>query len=580
MEPWAPPDVYLSSVNRDALRERIARSMSSTALEGGGWILRLKAAAEGDMGVVIYKDPLLLSQLFEDDPAAVRPDDLHVVETRWSYWEKVFASEYSLAPLIAAGRHVIPLVSTTGERAFFQRIGVPHIFPMGGGSWANESTFKPLERRKTFDVCMVAATNMPDSVKRWSVFLDLVGRLGLRAALLRRGPEPGGDEPDVRQCVRERSLERRVAVISVDLPRWAMNEIYNASHFTVLLSEREGFNRSTSESLLAGTPLLVQSESIAVPPGVVNGDTGFFIDPAVIDATEFEHLRALAPELDPRGYALRSLCSSAATRALTKHLARYCAVRGLGWSGPVARHANDPRKVFVDAAPSVEPTVAPAKLAFVIVTCRADRAMLEEFVLPGLDAYTACGHAALLVVDADDDAFDDLGDKPGFTVLRDVGQARSRHLTAGRLLLGMMHAIDEGADWVVKLDSDSALVHTTLGRELARFDCRRPLQLGTPKEVSHVQGGGMILSRAAIEHQRAALTSTLRPGGRTAQGADDVLIGDVFLQHGVLPIGVPFVHCFWKRVGPIDWGRTCIVHSTKDASLAEELRTRRASGGA
>ena len=587
MENWFPGDYFRDGVDDQALRVRIEEFIKGQPSAEGASILQLKPSTPSDTGVLAYKDPLYLWGLAQYYPDQISRGDIHIVEPRWSYWRELFDSRYSVAPLLSAGFHMIVLVSTLEERTFFQRQGIPHLFPMGGGSWLSEEVFYPLEREKTFDVCMVAAVNMPDEVKRWRAFMEMVGRLGLKAVLLRRGPERALDDATPVAEAERLGVHRQVAIVNRYLNRTEMNQVYNISRFYTLLSYREGFNGSFAEALLAGCPALVQTNSISVPPHVMNDQTGFYIDPLTIRQEDFKQLVELSRIMRPREWALDNLCATASTKRLNEFLSAYCTANALPWQADAPVHCNNPRKKLT----SVRPTYISAssnvpehagvfqKIGFVLATYEGDRPAVEQFLLEGFKQYAARGHSIYLGIDEGEHAFDDLAREPGFYINRTPGASYGKHMTNARLLSAIAAAIAAGCKWIVKVDSDSAFVHINLEQELASFDPNELLQLGTPKEITHVQGGGMIFSAAAMRAAWVLLEEILAPGGHGAEGPDDVLLGDAMYRNGILPQGVKFVHCFWKKKSPVPWDRTCIVHSTKDESLKQELMDWMMAGG-
>lgn len=203
------------------------------------------------------------------------------------------------------------------------------------------------------------------------------------------------------------------------------------------------------------------------------------------------------------------------------------------------------------------------RLGFALVTYCKDLEIFEHYLLDGLLAYSSRGHTVVLCVADNDFAFDKFQNIAGFKILKISTKTLSNRHTNKRLYHALQYLNEANCDWLIKIDSDSALVNYHLDKELLAFDQNTPLQLGTYKEKEHVQGGGMILSKAAYELAKDKIKFFLNPDDSETVGPDDVLLGHALATYKIEPTSVDFIHCYWKQVKPIDWSKTCVVHSTK-----------------
>lgn len=150
----------------------------------------------------------------------------------------------------------------------------------------------------------------PDRSGREVVTITLMGRLGKRkgtydlleafAGLVREHPQarlvlPGdGEVEEVRALVRERGLEEVVEVpgwVSGDAQDalWARTDVYT------LPSYNEGLPGSVLEAMSAGLPC-VSTPVGGIPEAVIDGETGYLVDPGDVDALRGALAKLVADE--------------------------------------------------------------------------------------------------------------------------------------------------------------------------------------------------------------------------------------------------------------------------------------------
>lgn len=348
-EIWSPPLEYFSSdidLNR-FFYESNKFNMGNISDS----ILLIKEPSNSDTGVIIYRDPLFLFAHLNNNNTneSSLASYIHVVESRWSNWIEFYESRYSFFPLLEKDVHVILMVHTIEEKSYLERMNINFVYPFGGGSWISPNVFKPIRETKKYDLLMVASSNMPDKVKKWSIFLNLVEKLKLNAVLLRRDKEINHlDKETPLQMAIRLNIQNRVEIINRTLDREEMNFYYNQSKFTCVFSHREGFNRSFSESICANTPTLLIKGSIPVPEEFVNEHTGIYIDPTNFSMHLWLDILNKSNSMKPREWAIEHIAARKSTQILEEYLIKYCHEYNLPWQNGICVHYNNPRKTLTD----------------------------------------------------------------------------------------------------------------------------------------------------------------------------------------------------------------------------------------
>ena len=185
----------------------------------------------------------------------------------------------------------------------------------GSSDWVDPKVFRPLEGViKEYDVIYVANFN---SIKRQYVFLKALrnlmrNRIRLRAALVcGKWGECRGEIVDL---IEEFGLSERVRLFE-DLSQDDLNVLLNKSKVNVLLSLKEGSNRSLFEGFFAGTPGLVLANNVGVNKEYFNSQTG-----ACIYERDLEETLVFFSEnwhsFSPREWAIENISPTKTTEKL------------------------------------------------------------------------------------------------------------------------------------------------------------------------------------------------------------------------------------------------------------------------
>ena len=233
------------------------------------------------------------------------------------------------------------------DREFIDRVGGNlTAIPLGAADWVDPEVFVALEpSRRDIDVIMVASWL---SLKRHDVLFRAVrhARKVVRRLVLVGYASGGRTSEDIRKEARVAGVADLIE-IHERIPPTEVASLLSRSKVSVMLARREGANKALSESLFAGTPVVVTADNIGVNREMVNAATGRF-------ATDSELSRAIietvsgARDYRPREWALANTGYLNSTRKLED------AVRGLAqrdnedWTRPLFRKKNMPNLVFAD----------------------------------------------------------------------------------------------------------------------------------------------------------------------------------------------------------------------------------------
>jgi glycosyltransferase involved in cell wall biosynthesis len=169
----------------------------------------------------------------------------------------------------------------------------------GASDWVDARLFNQIDiERKIYDSIYIANTNPVKRVKRYLDAIrnivktghsDYVGCLVCAAW--------GGAQLQIEEMVRKYNLQKNI-VTKFSLSRDQVIEALNLSKVNVLLSYKEGSNRSLFEALFCGTPVICIAENVGVNKSYINEYTGLLVaDGSLEDALIWtaKHYTRFAP---------------------------------------------------------------------------------------------------------------------------------------------------------------------------------------------------------------------------------------------------------------------------------------------
>ena len=147
----------------------------------------------------------------------------------------------------------------------------------GSGCWVPQEDFKPQVIEKVFDSIYIANNNPIKRVYRYITAIKNIvegGAPEYRACLV--CSSWGGDDELVKALIKKSGVEKNI-ILKFSLPRTEVAKYLNMSRCNILLSYKEGSNRSLFESMFCDIPVICISENIGVDKSCINEFTGLLI---------------------------------------------------------------------------------------------------------------------------------------------------------------------------------------------------------------------------------------------------------------------------------------------------------------
>lgn len=154
----------------------------------------------------------------------------------------------------------------------------------GASDWVDARLFNKIDaEKKIYDSIYIANTNPIKRVKRYLDAIknvveaghsDYVGCLVCAAW--------GGAQLQIEDMVKKYNLQKNI-VTKFSLSRDQVIEALNLSKVNVLLSYKEGSNRSLFEALFCGTPVICIAENVGVNKSYINEYTGLLVVDSLLE---------------------------------------------------------------------------------------------------------------------------------------------------------------------------------------------------------------------------------------------------------------------------------------------------------
>lgn len=309
-------------------------------------ILKQYDPASRELGVLLvkYSEAILAMPAMYDLGALASRYMLVLEPSQWGYQDSRF--------LLYAGSDLDVLVQSPRRPDFeFLESLNTNLVPInvGSGDWGDPALFQPRESGKEaqYDVVMVAAW---DPLKRHEVFFRAAARIkrengrALRFALI--GYNMGWTREPIERLLRQYDLERDCEIFE-DIPHVEVARILADSRVSLLLSLREGSNKSIYESMFCGTPIIVYRHQRGMNLEHVNARTGLLADDDELTEA-IKDVLDHAGEFDPRGWALENVGYVNSSKKIDAALKAMSNDRGRSFTRIVAKK-NGPHLRYADA---------------------------------------------------------------------------------------------------------------------------------------------------------------------------------------------------------------------------------------
>lgn len=204
-----------------------------------------------------------------------------VLEPSWSGY-----ADPDILGWITRARNIIVQSSELQDRVLlncFPETFIPVSF--GSGSWVPEENFSPdVDAAKDFDSIYIANNN---PIKRVSRYLRAIKKVTEKDASYRAClvcASWGGGDAFITQLVGDLGLEKNIA-LHFSLSQKEVAALVNRSRCNILLSYKEGSNRTLFESMFCNVPVICLSENIGVNKAHINEFTGLLVPDSQLESS-------------------------------------------------------------------------------------------------------------------------------------------------------------------------------------------------------------------------------------------------------------------------------------------------------
>jgi len=298
-------------------------------------ILSLPCIAEGSIkkGVLLISFTTTLPFYLEHRQfATLDKFFVFVLEPSWAG----YADPLILAFLLKA-THCVVQASEESDRVLINTL-FPDVraITIGASDWVNPAVFRPMDTEKKYDSIYVANLN---PIKRVFRFLEAIDRIrkdfpDYKACLICAGW--GGTSSAISEYISKRKLQNNIEFIP-GLPRNELVKAVDASKTNILLSFKEGSNRSLFESMFANVPVICIHENVGVNKSYINEYTGLLVSDSALEIA-LVGMHGGWSQFEPRSWAL----SNIAPEPTTRKYGSFCNLQ-------LWVKSNDPEVIYLDS---------------------------------------------------------------------------------------------------------------------------------------------------------------------------------------------------------------------------------------
>lgn len=259
------------------------------------------------------------------------------------------------------GREVIVQSSAASDRHLLQHLGT-NLVPVecGASDWVDHRLFRPIGHAKEFDSVYVANLTKNKRIHAYLCAVAEAARIdpAYRGALV--CSSWGGQRSTIEALLDFYGVRSRVPVFH-QLTQVELNDVLNRAKVNVLMSLKEGSNKSLFESMFAGTPALALLENSSINHSYINEYTGMLVNERKV-AQALLQFRSEWSRYRPREWAMENISPQATTRKLESRLQSLVLPAATG--RPLLVKVNSPEATYWDleagrTLPSVDEIVHP-----------------------------------------------------------------------------------------------------------------------------------------------------------------------------------------------------------------------------
>lgn len=185
----------------------------------------------------------------------------------------------------------------------------------GAGDWVNYNEFKSLNIEKRYDSIYIANANPIKRVRRYIQAVKNIvagGCSTYKACLI--CASWGGERASIEKLVADNQLQANLE-LKFSLNKTEIISHLNMSKVNILLSYKEGSNRSLFESMFCNTPVICIYENIGVNKGYINEFTGLLVGDAELEGALI-WMSQHCQDFNPREWALANIAPEVTTAKL------------------------------------------------------------------------------------------------------------------------------------------------------------------------------------------------------------------------------------------------------------------------
>lgn len=309
-----------------------------------------KSGKENEKGVLLAKFTDTFEFVIKNfDTRRLLKDYYLVLEPSWSGYADQRILYWTRHP-----KHtIIVQASEPQDFKFIQSLN-SNLLPvsLGASDWVDDRVFYPLEGvEKKYDAIYVAVYA---PYKRHQVIFRAIRNLNdksLKLALV--GTPWEGKRYEIQSLVNYYGLKGQVDFYeNIGPPE--VNHVLNQSKVNILLSLKEGSNKSIFEGFFAGIPAIVLKNNIGVNKQYINKDTGLLIDENELD-TAIRHFQGNWNKYRTNQWAKTNISPKHTTAKLNGIIKNLALSVGEPWTYDVAIKVNSPEVRYYENNTSCDP---------------------------------------------------------------------------------------------------------------------------------------------------------------------------------------------------------------------------------
>lgn len=221
-----------------------------------------------------------------------------------------------------------------------------NLIPLSFGSsdWVDYTSFHSKDITKQYDSLYVANTN---PIKRVIRYMQAIKNIcskdpNYKGCLV--CASWGGNEDIIRSLPNYFGIENNIELL-FSLNKEELNKIINLSKVNILLSYKEGSNRSLFESMFVNIPVICIAENIGVNKSYINEHTGLLIPDCFLE-DGLQYMKKNWFKYSPKNWALQNISPKKTTEKLLSAIK----TRGknLSTANPVYVKTNNPEVSYLN----------------------------------------------------------------------------------------------------------------------------------------------------------------------------------------------------------------------------------------